>query len=143
MNRKVLIFLLFGILIGLVGTQWYSSVVKKPANVIKKESISVIAEKNAAEANETSDIPAYVIEVRDYVRTHHKPIKGYVGGRKFMNFEQILPKLTPNKDKINYQEWDVHPKISGQNRGPERLVTGDDNTDWYTRDHYKSFIKIK
>ncbi|WP_445322230.1 ribonuclease domain-containing protein [Paenibacillus sp. FSL M7-1046] len=29
------------------------------------------------------------------------------------------------------------------NRGAERLVTGDDGTVYYTNDHYKAFVKIK
>lgn len=143
LNRRVVIFLLAGILIGLVGSQWYSSVFKEIGPVHTKDSVKV---EKATETESTnsinSDIPFYVIEVRKYVRTFHEPKEGYVGGRKFMNFEGRLPKRTAGNVKINYKEWDVHPKIKGQNRGEERLVTGDDNSDWYTKDHYKTFIKV-
>jgi len=143
LNRKVIIFLLAGILIGLVGSQWYSSVFKETGPVLTKDSV-IVEKANESETTNSvgTEIPSYVIEVRKYVRAFHEPKEGYVGGRKFMNFEGKLPKRTAGNVKINYKEWDVHPKIKGQNRGAERLVTGDDNSDWYTKDHYKSFIKV-
>ncbi len=91
--------------------------------------------------NENNQIPTYVLEVLDYVRQNHQAMEGYVGGRKFMNREKQLPK-TDNQGPINYQEWDVHPKRSGQNRGAERLVTGSNNTAYYTANHYQSFTPI-
>jgi len=33
--------------------------------------------------------------------------------------------------------------IKGQNRGPERIVIGDDGSVWYTSDHYNIFTRIK
>ena len=52
-----------------------------------------------------------------------------------------MAKDAENK-RIRYSEWDVHPKVQGQNRGPERLITGSDHSAYYTRDHYKTFLKI-
>ena len=43
------------------------------------------------------------------------PLPGYVGGRDFHNRERRLP---PGR----YREYDVHPRVPGQDRGPERLV---------------------
>ena len=68
---------------------------------------------------------------------------GYVGGRVFSNREKIVPQYDDKGNPIDYQEWDVNPKIEGQNRGTERILTGSDGRAWYTNDHYKSFKEIK
>jgi ribonuclease T1 len=89
------------------------------------------------------DIPKKVYDVLSYVQQNHQAQDGYVGGRNFGNFEGNLPKKDDNGRKINYQEWDVNPKVNGKNRGAERLVTGSDNRAWYTRDHYDHFILVQ
>lgn len=90
----------------------------------------------------TSRIPAYVLDVLQYVRQNGHAPEQYVGGREFQNREQRLPRNTPGGERIRYSEWDVHPKVPGQNRGAERLITGSDHSAWYTKDHYKIFEKI-
>jgi ribonuclease T1 len=90
-----------------------------------------------------SAIPAHVLEVLTYVQQHDEAPTGYVGGRTFQNREKNLPQKSPNGQRIKYREWDVHPKIRGQNRGAERLVTGSDGSAWYTANHYQSFKKIE
>jgi ribonuclease T1 len=87
--------------------------------------------------------PTYVIDVLRFVRQNGRAPEGYVGGREFQNREKRLPAKSPDGQRLRYSEWDVHPKIEGQNRGPERLVTGSDHSAWYTKDHYKSFLKIE
>ncbi len=87
-------------------------------------------------------IPDYALEVLSYIRKNGEAPDGYVGGREFQNREKRLPAKSQDGKKIRYSEWDVHPKVKGQNRGPERLVTGSDHSAYYTRDHYKSFVKI-
>ena len=64
------------------------------------------------------------------------PLPGYVGGREFHNRERRLP---PGR----YREYDVHPRVPGQNRGPERLVV-DQTTGraYYTGDHYRTFVPL-
>lgn len=89
-----------------------------------------------------TDVPAKVYEVMTYIDRHGKAPDGYVGGRRFGNYEKLLPQKNSQK-KINYLEWDVNPRREGKNRGAERLVTGDDKSAYYTRDHYKSFTKIR
>ncbi|MBL7806987.1 MAG: hypothetical protein JNN28_04190 [Saprospiraceae bacterium] len=86
--------------------------------------------------------PNYVLEVLQYVRKKGEAPDGYVGGKEFQNREKRLPAKDTGGKKIRYSEWDVHPKKQGQNRGPERLVTGSDHSAYYTKDHYKSFLKI-
>ena len=93
--------------------------------------------------HETSQkVPDYVLEVLSFIRKNGEAPEGYVGGREFQNREKRLPAKALDGKKIRYSEWDVHPKVKGQNRGPERLVTGSDHSAYYTHDHYKSFVKI-
>jgi guanyl-specific ribonuclease Sa len=88
-------------------------------------------------------VPEKVGKVLKYVDEHDKPPAGYEGGRTFGNFEKLLPQTDDSDKKIRYREWDVNPHRPGVNRGPERLVTGSDGSAYYTKDHYKSFIKIR
>lgn len=90
-----------------------------------------------------ASVPDYVIEVLQYVKEQNKAPEGYVGGRRFGNYEKRLPQKTNNGSIIHYREWDVFPKIKNKSRGAERLVTGSDRSAWYTSDHYNSFIQIK
>jgi guanyl-specific ribonuclease Sa len=95
--------------------------------------------------NRTGDslIPQKVYDVLKYIKANNGPMDGYVGGREFRNRERQLPERDTGGKPIDYQEWDVHPKIEGQNRGTERIVTGSDGRSWYTRDHYRTFMEIK
>lgn len=95
--------------------------------------------KSSISTNE--NIPEKVLIVLNHVREFKEAPEGYVGGRTFQNREGILPKKNEDNQKIEYQEWDVNPKVSGKNRGAERLVTSDKEA-YYTNDHYKTFIKI-
>jgi len=97
---------------------------------------------NRQPATSPQSAPPYVLEVLRYVRANGTAPDGYVGGREFQNREKRLPAQTPAGERIRYSEWDVYPKVKGQNRGPERLVTGSDRSAWYTADHYKSFLFI-
>ena len=64
------------------------------------------------------------------------PPAGYVGGRAFHNRERRLP-------AGRYREYDLRPRVAGQDRGPERLViertTG---RAYYTGDHYRTFVPL-
>ncbi len=83
------------------------------------------------------------LTVLKYVRENGVAMSGYVGGRRFGNFEGLLPKKDASGKQINYQEWDVNPKMQGKNRGTERLITGSDGKGYYTNDHYGSFLLVK
>jgi len=104
----------------------------------EKQSPEVASSQNTVTRRE---IPAKVYKVLEYVKSNGKAPAGYVGGRKFGNFEKLLP-VSENGRKIKYQEWDVNPKTKGKNRGAERLVTGNNDRVYYTRDHYRSFTEI-
>lgn len=95
------------------------------------------------QSNKQSKIPQKVYEVLKYIKENGLAPEGYVGGRKFGNYEKLLPQKDENGRRINYQEWDVNPKQKGRNRGAERLVTGSDGRAYYTKNHYKTFIEIE
>lgn len=111
-----------------------------------KESVNTKTEESTTEEYsyvEKGEVPSKVLKVLKYIEENGEAPEGYVGGRKFKNLEQLLPKIDKNNKRINYREWDVNPKIDGKNRGKERLVTGDDESAYFTNDHYQSFKKIK
>jgi guanyl-specific ribonuclease Sa len=89
------------------------------------------------------NIPAKVYVVLKFIKENNHAMNHYVGGRVFTNREKVLPETSGNGDPIRYQEWDVNPKIEGQNRGTERICTGSDGRSWYTNNHYQSFTEIK
>lgn len=107
-----------------------------------RTSNQVEAQQAASLKNETDQFPDYALETLEYVREHTQAPAGYVGGRVFQNRENQLPKTDDKGIKIDYQEWDVHPKMQGQNRGAERLVTSSNGDAYFTSDHYRSFKKI-
>jgi guanyl-specific ribonuclease Sa len=92
-------------------------------------------------------LPAKVRETLEYVDRHGQAPDGYQGGRTFHNSanqgEQPLPYRDARGQSIRYREWDVNPKLPGVNRGPERLITGSDGSAYYTRDHYRTFLRIR
>jgi RHS repeat-associated protein len=53
------------------------------------------------------------------------PPSGYKGGKVFRNNGSNNSEILPN---AGYKEYDVNPRIPGQNRGSERLVGGDDGS---------------
>ncbi len=108
--------------------------IEKPAAPTSKE-----VEAN----NRNRAVPSYVLEVLQYVKAKDEAPAGYVGGRNFQNREKQLPLKTPEGKNIRYREWDVYPKEQGRNRGAERLVTGSDQSAWYTKDHYRSFLRVE
>ncbi len=69
--------------------------------------------------------------------------EGYEGGRTFGNYEHRLPAADHSGRRIKYREWDVNPHVQGVNRGVERLITGSDDSAYFTSDHYEHFTKIR
>ncbi len=108
-------------------------------------SFSVIScryvENNADAFNaRQSEIPQAAYDTWNYVKKHNKAPEGYVGGRRFGNYENLLPKKGADNKPLRYKEWDIYPKKKGQNRGGERIVTSSDGKGYYTADHYNSFV---
>ncbi|MBK9329282.1 MAG: ribonuclease N [Sphingobacteriales bacterium] len=105
----------------------------------------VIEEKGSKKQTAETDtfIPSKVLQVLGFVRTKNKAPIGYEGGRRFGNYEKLLPERDAAGNVISYREWDVNPRTDGKNRGAQRLVTGSDGRAWYTSDHYNSFREVK
>ena len=141
--------LLIGLIAGLlVGRQFFSNtqVLPNTPTVARQDQSSAVqpaGREVSAEAQHKGPIPQKVYAVLKYIRTHNQPMPGYVGGRIFSNREELLPREDNNGKPILYHEWDVNPKIEGQNRGTERIITGSDGRAWYTNDHYQTFREIK
>ena len=87
---------------------------------------------------DAATVPQYAWDTLDYIKNNGgAPPSGYKGERSFGNYEQRLPD--------NYKpffEYDVHPKVAGQNRGGERIVVGN-GAAWYTNDHYITFTRME
>ena len=108
-----------------------------------RQSISASTSEIKTGNVDQNGVPAYALETLEYILEHDEAPDGYVGGRTFQNREGILPKSNSSGKKYQYREWDVHPKVDGQNRGAERLVTSNEQDAYFTSDHYRSFKKIK
>lgn len=136
-QKNLFIFLFISqILFGCRQTQKTEQTYKAP------EQTAVSEAKTSVKPDNQLVIPSKVYEVLKYIRENGIAPDGYVGGRKFGNFENLLPKKDENGRRINYQEWDVNPKYQGRNRGAERLITGSDGKAYFTKNHYKSFVEI-
>jgi ribonuclease T1 len=138
------ILLLLGLLLAAKAYQAWSNphASSTPAPVEQKDTPTK-TQSAGTPKQQQKGIPNQVYEVLAYIRQHDEAPPGVVGGRTFQNREKRLA-LKDNQGKaIKYQEWDVHKKVQGKNRGAERIVTGSDGTAWYTRDHYKTFILIE
>ncbi|MBH0777478.1 ribonuclease domain-containing protein [Nocardia bovistercoris] len=68
---------------------------------------------------------------------------GTKGGEQWMNRNGDLPRTGPDGRALTYQEWDVNPKERNRSRDAERIVTGSDDSAWYTGDHYKTFTRMR
>ncbi len=96
----------------------------------------------------TATISREAKETIDYLKQvkFSSPAPNTAGGSVWRNdggnFGQVLPRFS-NGSEIKYYEWDVRPKVPGQSRGLERLVTGTDGSIWYTDDHYLTFKRIE
>ena len=119
---------------------------KKHKRDRNRDESSNYASENRSEVNKpsirTGNVPEKALRVLKFVRENGEAMNGYVGGRRFGNFEGLLPKKDASGKRIEYQEWDVNPKVQGKNRGAERLVTGSDGKGYYTSDHYGSFLLV-
>jgi ribonuclease T1 len=100
------------------------------------------SDTNFGQQSSNDAVPTKAYDLLKYIKANGSAPNGYVGGRTFMNREKRLVVTDASGSKIKYQEWDVNPKQRGRNRGTERIITGSDNTAYYTGDHYKTFTKF-
>ena len=119
---------------------WKSSSTVSNGTKLAQKSNSVVARSKGTSS--TVKVPQKAYDVADDVlRNNGAPPNGYKGGRVFQNDARAGGQKLP--DGVKYKEYDVNPYIKGQNRGPERIVIGDDGSVWYTSDHYNTFTRIK
>lgn len=110
----------------------------------RKEATTVSTKSEVAKSEHSMEgsIPPEAFTTWAYIQTHQTAPNGYIGGRVFKNLEKHLPILPPNQH-TGYVEWDIYPKVKGENRGPHRLVSYQFKRAWYTPDHYNTFIELK
>lgn len=133
-------FLLVLLIVALAAFWFGRSGAKADTTVVPKTEQQQAVHEDVPAATQTemaADVPQKVIDVLNYVKAHGEAPEGYVGGRVFQNREHRLPETT------TYNEWDVNPKVNGQNRGAERLITGKDHSAYFTNDHYRTFKRIE
>lgn len=96
---------------------------------------------------EATRVPAKVEAVLKAIDETGQAPPGYIGGGPYHNSgrkgEQLLPKVDREGDPIAYRVWDVNPEVAGRGRGAERLVTGSDDSAYYTPDDYRTFAAIR
>jgi len=91
----------------------------------------------SSEPPRNENVPLKAVRVYEHVLRTGRAPQGYVGGRAWQNREHRLQR------NGTYREYDVNPKISGRNRGPERVVFDVvSGKGWYTPDHYRTFFPI-
>ncbi|WP_052496656.1 guanyl-specific ribonuclease [Pedobacter lusitanus] len=100
-------------------------------NTLNETTVNTATAKQAV-----AIVPQKAYTVADYVAKNGRAPQGYVGGTVFQNREGLLP------SGVTYKEYDVNPKVSGQNRGAERIVISSDGRRYYTGDHYASFTEF-
>lgn len=144
LNVKLLGIILLALIIGWGASYLYhTKTVKIEDKYAQAEQSSNVDKIETSKSQHSTEIPPYALETLEYVLEHQEAPAGYVGGRTFQNRERLLPKTNEKGESLRYQEWDVHPKERGENRGAERLVTSSDGSAYFTSDHYRSFQKIK
>ncbi len=147
-NTKLIVAIILGLLLVLfIGRKVFVASPVQNTNTTATKANDQQQEKartdNSTHAYQHADIPQKVYDVLKYIRSENHAMDGYVGGRQFTNREKVVPQQDDNGNTITYEEWDVNPKIRGQNRGTERILTGSDGRAWYTNDHYQTFKEIK
>lgn len=89
-------------------------------------------------------IPDEAYAVAAYSREHNgEAMPGYRGNIVFRNREKKLPLTNHSGKKIQYREYDIYPLVKGKRRGAKRVVIDSDGNAYYTKDHYKTFIKME
>lgn len=140
MKRWVSPVLLLLLVLGLLAFRYCQS---RHAGPMPASPTTTHSKPDRSRPSSATRVPDYALEVLRYIREHGEAPPNHVGGREFQNRENRLPKKDDQGRRLRYSEWDVHPKVPGQNRGPERLITGSDHSAWFTADHYRTFQQIE
>jgi guanyl-specific ribonuclease Sa len=104
-------------------------------------------EVDRQDADDHPDVPDKAVDTLEHIDSTGEHPPGYRGGDDFENDGrrggEILPENDADGNPIEYQEWDVKPYQKGVDRGEERIVTGSDNSAYYTSDHYDTFTRMR
>jgi ribonuclease T1 len=93
-------------------------------------------DRPAAEAG-TSQLPAQARDTLALIDAGG-PFPYHRDGAVFMNRERLLPR----HERGFWREYTV-PTPGESERGPRRLVVGEDGSAYYTADHYRSFRQVR
>jgi len=108
---------------------------------------SVVDTRGSDADRSRSGVPDRAWQTLDHIDAGDWPdaaeAPGTRGGDVFRNREGRLPDHGDDGARIGYREWDVNPKEPNRGRDAERIVTGDDDSAWYTGDHYDSFTRMR
>lgn len=92
-------------------------------------------------------IPEKPVQLLERLDTTGEKFPNIKGGQPWHNRpepgRERLPTSTADGRPIAYKEYELEPKIPGQKRPSPRLVTGDDGSAYYTRDHYHKFFIMR
>ncbi len=121
------------------------AVVRSAAPTVSSSALPSLSTRTPPPSSASARTKArYVLAVVD--ATGEAP-SGYVGGRQFMNDERGGTTALPRRDRggraVTYHEYDVNPRRSGVNRGPQRLVVGSDGSAYLTADHYVTWERLR
>ncbi|MCX5385770.1 ribonuclease domain-containing protein [Streptomyces sp. NBC_00083] len=100
----------------------------------------------AAMTRAAAPVPAAAVDTLAKIDAGHWPpsdAPGTQGGANWPNQEGQLPVTGANGTQVHYRTWDVEAKQPGRARGPQRIVTGDDGSAWYTPDQYRTFTRMR
>ena len=87
-------------------------------------------------------VPQHAWDTLNHIKGHNgSPPNGYKGGKLFANDGRNGEERLPN-NYGPFREYDVHPKVAGQDRGAERIVVGNGAV-WYTSNHYYTFTRLE
>jgi ribonuclease T1 len=104
--------------------------------------VALLVASSAAGASSLGEIrvDALPAEASQTIRLIHRggPFPFAKDGSVFANREQRLPR----RYRGYYREYTVAP-VGARQRGARRVISGRDGELYYTRDHYRSFLRVR
>lgn len=97
------------------------------------------SERPTAE-NSLSEEEAAIADALRHLRAGTRPSYGRKWGEPFLNREGRLP---GGRGAGGYREYYVRPAPGESGPGARRLVVGTNGSIYFTRDHYRTFVKIQ
>lgn len=101
---------------------------------VARETTPVLPDSDSVEEN------AAVADALQHLRAGTRPAYGRKWGEPFLNREGRLP---GPRGAGGYREYYVRPAPGERGPGTRRLVVGANGSIYYTRDHYRSFVRVR